>query len=160
MPQTFLIIVLILLTNLNIYACRCIDVFEFSEVYKKTDLVAFVRVAKYTEFYQSNSTEFPTVMQADIIYTHLGKANKRTITIHGGDGGSCVDLIEKSLFKNKYLIVALYKYGDNYSLGSCGRYTLNLTIWVYLFYLIIMTLITFLGFRYFKRSKKTISANT
>lgn len=162
MRNTIFIIIYCFVAPLNTRACRCmtIPLPKFSETYKNSDLVAFVRVSKYTEFYQSGSRDFPVAMEADIIYTHLGNVNKKTITIHGGDGGNCVNAIEKSLFKNKYLIVALYKYGDDYSFGSCGHYFVNVTIWIYLFYLITTTLLTFFGFRYYKKRKKRLSADT
>lgn len=77
-------------------ACSCITpIPDFNSVYKKADLVAVVSVAKYLEFYQpfSGSGDCPLSMEANIIYTHVGNENKKTIIIHGGNGALVVQIL-------------------------------------------------------------------
>jgi hypothetical protein len=152
----FCVWVLLPLTGM---ACSCATpVPGFSECYQNADLVAFVRVSDYVQFQKSSysNDSIPVALEADIIYTHLGEAAKRRIKIYGGNGGNCPHIIAKSLLKNRYLLVGVFKTGNGYVFGGCGIYCLNMTVWVYLFYAIVAILLYIL-FRAIKKRRHTVT---
>jgi hypothetical protein len=124
----------------NTFACSCASRPPFFKVAPSANLVALVKIVKFSTFKDIYNEQTPMSMEVEIIETYKGKTTSKIITVWGDNGMLCRPYL--SLFvEGNYYVIAFFKGEDgtkgwthpdekatDYAISICGEYWLNVDI--------------------------------
>jgi hypothetical protein len=136
MRMLSIILVFILTTTNQTFACSCIWQGDFLTVAPKSELVAMVKINNYLTLKNINGKPMPISMEVEIVRVFYGQETRKFVTIWGDNGALCRPYLDNFNIDNYYVIAFIQgsetiinankdEKKTDYAISNCGNYWLT-----------------------------------